>query len=319
MVGLIDHKQIPAFGLGQLLLPLPPLRQVARRQQHRPAVPRVRAGRHLHLAVEHVPQHLSVVPQDVQGKLLVQLLLPLLEDALGDQDQRPPDPARKQQLPQDQTRLDGLAQLHLGDRVEPPEPGQAGPGEEYGVELPLGHLPKAGVHVAADIDDLQAQAQGGELGDPARRAGADPGTPGELAQAEPVAGDEHVARILTSRDGRQRDPVLGVGGEVLQGVHGHVDLAAQQRVTQRADEDAHAAEGRKRRRRGIARGDHVDQVDLAVEPRAQRVGDARALGARQQRGARPHPQRPAHGRPSARVTAATASGSRENSSARALA
>ena len=47
MVGLIDHDQLPGLGLDQLLLPLPPLRQVAGRQEHRVGVPRVRPGGHL--------------------------------------------------------------------------------------------------------------------------------------------------------------------------------------------------------------------------------------------------------------------------------
>ena len=94
---------------------------------------------------------------------------------------------------------------HLGRLVDPAQPGQAGAGEHDGVELAGGDLAEAGVHVAADADQLDAEAERGELGDPARGAGADAGAGRQLAEGEAVAGDDHVARVLAQRDGGQRD------------------------------------------------------------------------------------------------------------------
>ena len=72
-----------------------------------------------------------------------------------------------------QRALSGCGQ-HL-DRVEdlghgrqPAQPGEAGPGQDDGVELARGHLGHPGVDVAADRHDLQAEPQRVELRGPAR-------------------------------------------------------------------------------------------------------------------------------------------------------
>ena len=78
--------------------------------------------------------------------------------------------------------------------------------------------------------------------DPARRAGAEAAADGQLAEGEPVAGDDDVARVLAGGYGGERDAVGGRGREVLQRVDGDVDLAGEQGVAQRADEDAGAAD-----------------------------------------------------------------------------
>ncbi len=127
---------------------------------------------------------------------------------------------------------------HLGGVVEPADPGQAGAGEQDGVEVAGADLADAGVDVAADADHLEAEAEGVQLGDPARRAGADPAADRQLAEGEAVAGDDDVARVLAQRHRGQRDAVGGSGGEVLEGVHGDVDPAVEQGLAQRAHEDA---------------------------------------------------------------------------------
>ena len=72
-------------------------------------------------------------------------------------------------------------------------------------------------------------------------------------------------------------------------MHGDVDVAVEQRVAQRADEDAGAAEPAAS---GVPaawlRSPSVvdlDQLDLAAEPVADQVGDQPGLGGGEQRGA----------------------------------
>ena len=85
------------------------------------------------------------------------------------------------------------------------EAGQAGAGQHDGVVLTGCDLADPGVDVAADVDDLEAKAERGELGSPARRPGADAAADGQLAEGEAVAGDDDVARVLAEGYGGQRD------------------------------------------------------------------------------------------------------------------
>ena len=89
----------------------------------------------------------------------------------------------------------------LGDRVEPPEPGQSRAGEHDGVEVAgsgggAGDAAEAGVDVAADVDDVEVGAGGEELGRAAGRAGADAGAGGQQRRASARPG----------RTGRRRGP-----------------------------------------------------------------------------------------------------------------
>src|SRR6476469_1202144 len=93
-----------------------------------------------------------------------------------------------------------------------------------------------------------------KLGGPPGRASADASAGGELTEGEPVARDEHVARILTSRNGREDNSVRCRGREVLVGVDGDVDVAAQQRLAQRRDEDPGATDVREGRCGAVALG-----------------------------------------------------------------
>ena len=122
-----------------------------------------------------------------------------------------------------------------------------------------------------------------QLRGPARRAGADPGPGGQLAQGEPVAGDHDVARVLARGYGGQRDAVRGSRGQVLEGVHGDVDVAAQQRVAQGADEDAGATRSSGVPAAGaVALGRHLDELGLAAERGRGHVGHQLGLGAGEQ-------------------------------------
>ena len=130
------------------------------------------------------------------------------------------------------------------DLVEPAEPGQAGAGEHDGVVArPTRTLPIRVSTLPRIADDLETEAERVQLGGPARRAGADAAAGRQLAEGEAVAGDDDVARVLARRARRPaRCRRAGSVGQVLERVHGDVDVAAQQRVAQRADEDAGAAE-----------------------------------------------------------------------------
>ena len=65
-------------------------------------------------------------------------------------------------------------------------------------------------------DDLQTEAEGVQLGGPARRAGADRAADRQLAEGEPVAGDDGVARVLARRVRRPaRCPSAGRVGRSL--------------------------------------------------------------------------------------------------------
>ena len=166
----------------------------------------------------------------------------------------------------------------LADLVGPTHAAQPGGGEHDGVEPPLGDRPQAGVDVAAQAGDHEAEAQGLELGAAARGAGADGGAGRELTEGEPVARDEGVAGVLALRHGRDRRGVVGGGGEVLERVHGEVDPPVGEGGPQRRDEHPGAAQlGQRRGAVAVALGAHLDQLDLVAEG-AQAVGHPGRLG-----------------------------------------
>ena len=88
-------------------------------------------------------------------------------------------------------------------------------------------LPRIGRHSRPRPSARSWAARRGEPV-PTRAAG------GQLAQGEAVAGDQHVARVLAPGTAASDEARLGGGRQVLERVHGEVDLAAQQRVAQRA-------------------------------------------------------------------------------------
>jgi hypothetical protein len=219
---------------------------------------------------------------------------------------------------------------HFAHLVQAPDPGQACACQHHRVTLSCSHLADPGVDVATDGHHDQTEAECVQLRGPARRAGADDAAGGELAEGEPVAGDDDVARVLALGNGRERDPGRGVGREVLEGVHREVDLTREQRVAQRVDE--HTRRAALQRRAGglaaVAVGGDLDQLGVDAEAVAQQRGDVLGLGGGEQAAAGADAQRaalgdghepPSSGTPIGRVTASTASGSSANSSARAAA
>src|SRR5699024_661591 len=108
----------------------------------------------------------------------------------------------------------------------------------------------------------------------------------ELTEGEPVAGAQRIARVGPLGDGGDDEARRGRGRQVLQRVHGQVDLAGEEGIAQGGGEDPGAAETGERGAVGVALGDDVDQLDL-VAGRAQRVGHVTGLGAGEDRAAGP--------------------------------
>ena len=92
------------------------------------------------------------------------------------------------------------------------------------------------------LDDVEVGPRGQQLGAPAWRPGADDRAGGQGRQREPVAGDEHVARVGALRYGGEDDSRRRVDRQVLERVHRDVDATGQQRVAQRRHEHPGAAE-----------------------------------------------------------------------------
>ena len=141
----------------------------------------------------------------------------------------------------------------LGDLVEPAEPGQPGAGEHDGVDLAVGDEARAGCRrcrgsATTSRPRPRARSWAARRGEPVPiREPA-----GQLAEGQPVAGDQRVARVLAQRH-RGEHEALGLGGrQVLERVHGEVDLAGEQRVAQRA-----------RRRRRCRRSGPAPRVEVS--------------------------------------------------------
>ena len=133
VVRLIEDDQIPRLRLvveqdGRAVLPA---HQLAGGQHHGFLVPVLCVDLALVTTAQRprlvTAQLASVVDRPVEVELFAQLDLPLLQQCLGREDQDPFRAPRKPRLPQQQARLDGLAEAHLvGDkelrqpmRVEP--------------------------------------------------------------------------------------------------------------------------------------------------------------------------------------------------------
>src|SRR6266542_3813498 len=142
------------------------------------------------------------------------------------------------------------------------------------------HHRDPGVHIAADPGAFKAETERVELCDPAGCAGADERAGLQFAERQTVAGDQHVARVLTHRYGADGQAVDRGRRKILERVHGDIDLAGQQGVAQRTDEDAGAADLLQRPAVHVAGGDDQDQLDLVAEV-PQRIGDEGRLRGRQ--------------------------------------
>jgi hypothetical protein len=103
-----------------------------------------------------------------------------------------------------------------------------------------------------------------------------------------------VARVLAQRYGGEGDARGGPGRQVLQRVHGDVDAVVEQRLAQRADEHARAAELGQRLGVAVSLGGDLDQHDLAAKSRAQPVTHPAGLSGGEDRGAGAQADRLAH-------------------------
>ncbi len=210
----------------------------------------------------------------------------------------------------------------LGGLADPGQPAQPGGGEDDGVEPSLADRPDPGVDVPAQVHELDAETERGDLGAAARGAGADPSAGRQLGQGQAVAGDEGVAGVLAARDRGHRRARVGRGGQVLVGVHGEVDPALGQGLAEGGDEHPGASErGERGRPVAVALGAHLDQHDVDAEV-TQAVGDPGGLGRREGGAAGAQAQRGHRSSPGicgGTDTSETSAGSRSNSSERARA
>ena len=180
---------------------------------------------------------------------------------------------------------DPLGVDQLGDAGLPAEAGQAGGGEDHGVQTPgrmvVGHAGHPGVDVPADVDDLQVGPGRCELGAAPGGPGADPGADGQRVQGGPVTGHQGVAGVLPGRDRRQVQPLVGSGRQVLERVHRHVRPTVDQGLADGHDEHPGPADLGQGRLVDVAARGHLDQLQGAPGQGRQLLADHPRLGHRQ--------------------------------------
>ena len=154
-----------------------------------------------------------------------------------------------------------------------------------GVARQAGDAAEPGVHVAADVPDVQVGAGGAQLGRASRGTRAHGGAGGQVGELEPVAGAEHIPDIDAFRRRGEGQPEGRTGGQVLERVHSHVAGVLQQRIAQGRDEDAGAAHLGQRTLEDIAVGPDVDQLDREAADGGQLVSGLLRLGEGQFAGA----------------------------------
>ena len=124
------------------------------------------------------------------------------------------------------------------------------------------------------VDRLLVRGEGSRL---ALLLGAEPRAGRQLAERQPVAGHEDVARVLARGYGRDDEPVGRGGGQVLVGVHRKVDLPAKQPLAQRTDEHAGTAESLDSAGRGVPQRGDLDELDALTANGRQGVRDRPGL------------------------------------------
>lgn len=189
----------------------------------------------------------------------------------------------------------GVDRQEIGHLTAPSEAAEPGRGEYHRVEFTASYKSDTRIDVAADRHGLDVEAVTAgvrvELRHAARRAGADAGAGRQLLEGQPVARHQGVTRVLAHRHGGQYEALGLRGRQVLERVDGEVHLAAQQRVAQRGDEDAGAADLREVLAGGVpVRGD-LDEFDGAPGHLADRVGHQAGLRHGELAAPGPQPQR----------------------------
>ena len=104
-----------------------------------------------------------------------------------------------------------------------------------------GELAQPGLHVAAPLEDLEVGAQPLQLPGAADGGGADARAVRQSVEAAGLLRDEHVGGGRALEHGGELEAGGHVARQVLQAVHGHVDLAGEQRVFEFLGEEAFAA------------------------------------------------------------------------------
>ena len=133
---------------------------------------------------------------------------------------------------------------YLGDAVRPAQPLQPRHGQHDGVRtVRFFQLLQPRVDVPADPGEAQVRPVMLELSPPSRTPRGDAGARRKVVQSGAVAADQGVARVHALRHRGDRKAAGKGRGQVLEAVHGRVDLSRDQGPFQFLDEDALAAEG----------------------------------------------------------------------------
>ena len=137
---------------------------------------------------------------------------------------------------------------HLSDAVGQVKADQSRPGENNPIvgAARVQGLAHPGVHVAPQGNDVGIRADQADLGRAAVATGPDGGVCGQVVKGHPVAGNEHIVRVLPWRYRGQDQVLRHVRGQVLEGVHGQIDLPGPQRGFQLLGEKSLAADFRQR-------------------------------------------------------------------------
>ena len=158
------------------------------------------------------------------------------------------------------------------------EPENAGGREQRPVVLAGGDLPDPRVDVSPDRADLEVGPKRAQLGRAAQAARPDDGSFRQVGQRLALTRDETVAHVLAPRHRADDDAVRVLRGQILQRVHGEVDLAVPERPLELLGEEPLAADlGQRlaRRLRAVARRRDHSRLALEVRPGGRQQADDR--------------------------------------------
>lgn len=163
---------------------------------------------------------------------------------------------------------------NFADAAGEADPVQPGHGQDDGVEVAFVEPGEAGVGVATQGGDGQVGEAQPDLRGAAHAAGADDRALGQIRQTRAGAGDGGVADVFAGEVGGERGSRGGwhIAGNVLEAVHGEVDLLVEQGTVDLADERSLATElGEVTQPHVPTRGD-LDKFDADVGVLGVQVG-----------------------------------------------
>ena len=137
------------------------------------------------------------------------------------------------ELVEGEALVDGLG---AAEAVEP------GAGEDERVAGAFFELAKAGVDVAAELDELEIGAHGEELGAAAGADGSDASGVREGVEGPEGLADPGVAGVCARRDGGEGEARIELGGKIFERVDGEVDAPGGERFFNLLDKDAFSVE-----------------------------------------------------------------------------